>query len=137
VIQAQDEIIFYDGHCALCHAAVRFVVTRDKEAAFRFAPLQGETFQRLVPQSARAGLPDSIVLRTSGGELLTRSAAVIYIFSRLSSGWRGVAKMLRLVPRGVRDWGYDLVARVRRRILPPPKDICPVLPENLRERLES
>lgn len=133
-----DDIIFYDGHCALCHAAVRFVVARDKQAAFRFAPLQGETFQRLVgaTEELPAGLPDSIVLRTSGGELLTRSAAVIYILSRLSRGWRGAAKILRWVPRGVRDWGYDLVARIRRKIFPPPKDICPVLPDNLRERFE-
>jgi predicted DCC family thiol-disulfide oxidoreductase YuxK len=116
---------------------VRFVVARDKQAAFRFAPLQGETFRRLIPQTLQAGLPDSIVLRTSGGEMLTRSAAVIYIFSRLSPGWRTVAKMLRVVPRGVRDWGYDLVAKLRRRVFPPPKDICPVLPENLRERFES
>ena len=136
VIQAGEGIIFYDGHCALCHAAVRFVVARDKHAAFRFAALGGETFQRLVPQSAREGLPDSIVLRTSGGELLTRSAAVIYILTRLSPGWRRTGKILRIVPRGVRDWGYDLVARIRRKIFPPPKDICPVLPENLRERFE-
>ena len=136
MIRACDDIIFYDGHCALCHAAVRFVVARDKAAVFRFAPLQGETFQRLIPQSIQGGLPDSIVLRTSTGELLTRSAAVIYIFSRLSPGWRAAGKMLRVLPRGLRDWGYDLVARIRRKIFPPPKDICPVVPDNLRERFE-
>jgi len=137
VVHPEEEIIFYDGHCALCHAMVRFVVARDQAAAFHFAPLQGETFGRLVPPSALAGLPDSIVLRTRGGELLTRSTAVIFILAQLSPGWRGLAKILRLVPRAVRDWGYDLIARLRRRISPRPKDICPVLPDNLRKRSES
>ena|SRR5437868_1338911 len=136
-MQAGRDIIFYDGNCGLCHATVRFVAARDKAAAFQFAPLRGETFQKLIPQEIRAGLPDSIVLRRSSGELLTRSAAVIYILSRLSPGWQVAAKIVRAVPGVLRDWGYDLVARMRRKVLAPPKNICPVLPEGLRDRFEA
>ena len=54
----QREIIFYDGHCGLCHAAVRFVVARDdREEGFVFAPLGGETFREtlLLPIAGQTG----------------------------------------------------------------------------------
>jgi hypothetical protein len=39
------EILFYDGHCSLCHRSVQFVVRHDRDGtAFRFAPMQWPTF---------------------------------------------------------------------------------------------
>ena len=39
------ERLFYDGTCALCHGAVRFVLARDRDgSAFRFAPLDFHDF---------------------------------------------------------------------------------------------
>ena len=40
------ERLFYDGSCALCHWAVRFVLARDREGrAFRFAPLDSDAYR--------------------------------------------------------------------------------------------
>jgi len=67
---SQTEIIFYDGHCALCHGAVKFVLKHDRSGnAFRFAPLQGATFQSRVPPGRRASLPDSVIVLTEDGTL--------------------------------------------------------------------
>ena len=131
----EAESLFYDGHCGLCHRAVRFVLAEDRDGeAFRFAPLQGETFERMVPAERRAGLPDSIVVETHEGALLVRSAAFIYILRRLGGGWRALAAILSLVPRVVRDAAYDFVARVRYRIFGRPDDVCPLVPPDLRKR---
>lgn len=131
------EILFYDGHCGLCHRAVKFVLKHDKTGkAFRFAPLQGETFGALVPASERATLPDSVIVRTADGVLLVRSAAFIHILRRLGGGWRVLAAILAVVPRALRDAAYDFVARVRYRIFGRRDDVCPIVPAELRKRFD-
>ncbi len=125
--------IFYDGNCALCHGAVRFVIQRlPSECAFRFAPLAGSTFLGAVPEPLREGLPDSIVVQTSTGELLLRSSAAIYIMKRLGRGWRWVAKVMSLFPRRLADAAYDVVARNRFRFFSRPETTCPIIPEKLK-----
>ena len=129
------EILFYDGHCALCHGAVKFVLKRDRTgAAFRFAPLQGSTFVEKLSPSQRAGLPDSVIVLTNEGQLLTRSDAFLHILRRLGGGWRPLAGMFSIVPRALRDAVYNFIARIRYSIFGRKDDLCPIMPPNLRER---
>jgi len=131
------ELLFYDGYCGLCDRAVKFVLKHDRSGnAFRFAPLQGATFQSLVPAARRDGLPDSVVVLTSEGSLLVRSDAFIHIFRRLGRGWRVLAGLLAAVPRPVRDSAYDSVARIRYRIFGKHDDLCPIGPPELRARFD-
>jgi len=131
-------MIFYDGGCGLCHRTVRFAIARDRDGSrFRFAALGGEAFRRFVPAALRARLPDSIVVLNPGGALLVRSAAVIHILERIGGPWRLTGRVLALVPQGIRDLGYDGIARVRHRIFRRPPDACPVTPPELRERFED
>jgi predicted DCC family thiol-disulfide oxidoreductase YuxK len=134
---AQAEMLFYDGHCALCHGAVKFVVKHDRSgAAFRFAPLQGATFQSRTSPEQRTGLPDSVVLLTRSGVLLTRSSAFVHILRRLGGGWKILGDVLSFVPRPVRDAVYDFVARVRYRVFGTKDELCPILPPELRGRFD-
>src|ERR1700735_242776 len=130
-------MLFYDGHCGLCHRAVRFVVRHDRSGhAFRFAPLQGETFRERVFLPQRETLPDSMVVLTGDGSLLTRSDALIYILRRLGGGWKLLAGVLGVIPRPLRDFVYDFVARVRYRIFGRRDEYCPVVPPELRTRFD-
>ncbi|MGH9560429.1 MAG: thiol-disulfide oxidoreductase DCC family protein [Terracidiphilus sp.] len=131
------DMIFYDGHCALCHGAVKFVLKHDRSgSAFRFAPLQGETFEARVAEGARKGLPDSIVVLTDRGEVLVRSDAFLHILARLGGGWSLLASTLRVVPRSVRDMVYNFVARVRYKVFGKRSDVCPLVPAQLRSRFD-
>lgn len=115
------DLLFYDGECGFCHGTARFVRRRDRHGRFAYAPLQGEEFRRAVGEEQRSRLPDSLILLSRERELLTRSAAALYIFSRLPQPWPFYAGVLRLVPRPIRDLGYDLFARFRRKLFPVPK----------------
>lgn len=128
--------VFYDSGCGLCHASVKFVLPRDRAGAFRFAPLDGETFRRLVPEERRTGLPDSVVVRTDAGLLLVRSAAVRRLLSGLGPGWRLLGRLAGLVPARVADLVYDLVARLRRRLFRPPGAACPRVAPDLASRFD-
>lgn len=132
------ELLFYDGHCGLCHGAVRFVLARDPDgAAFRFAPLGGVAFEMAVPAAQRAALPDSMAVLTRGGELLLRSDAAVHVLGRLGGVWRVLGGMLGVVPRSIRDAGYDYVARHRKSWFGEVEDSCPVVPAALRARFDS
>jgi predicted DCC family thiol-disulfide oxidoreductase YuxK len=105
--------LFYDGGCGVCRGAVRFTAKRDRSRLIRFAPLGGETFERLVQSHLRAGLPDSIVILTPEGELLCRSGAVLHLLYRMGPMWHLVGILLSWIPVRLRDWSYDLLARWR------------------------
>jgi predicted DCC family thiol-disulfide oxidoreductase YuxK len=105
--------LFYDGDCGICRGAAGFTAKRDASHLIHFAPLGGVTFKRLVPLDLRTGLPDSLVVLTPGGGLLTRSGAVIHLLHRMGPIWRLVGVLLAWIPARPRDWVYDLVARQR------------------------
>jgi predicted DCC family thiol-disulfide oxidoreductase YuxK len=134
VPRAQTDTIFYDGECGLCSRSVRFVMRRDSGGkAFRFAPLQGETFARTKPQNA---MPETMVVKTSDGQFLLRSSAWVHILRRLGGGWSWIGAMLGLIPRPIRDGVYDLVARTRHRLFPAPVGVCEILSADQRTRFD-
>lgn len=130
-------MLFYDGHCGLCHGFVKFVVKRDRAGrAFRFAPLQGPTLEAMVPAERRAQLPDSIVVLTREGALMARSDAVVHVLRRLGGGWSIAAGVLAVIPRALRDAGYNFVAGIRYAIFGRRDDVCPIVPPDLRARFD-
>jgi predicted DCC family thiol-disulfide oxidoreductase YuxK len=119
---ATTDVLLYDGSCGLCHSSVRLVLAEDASGtAFTFSPLPG---------SDQA----SVIVQTADGRTLTKSDAVIHILGRLGGLWRVIGSVFGLVPRALRDVGYDFVARVRYRIFGKTKDACPLLPADLRAR---
>jgi predicted DCC family thiol-disulfide oxidoreductase YuxK len=128
--------VFYDGDCGFCHHSVRFLAARDREGAFRFAPLGGPTFLRLVPEAARQNLPDTLVLHSADGRLLVQSEAALHCLRRLGGGLRWLAALGALVPRPLRDAAYVAFARVRHRLFARPAEACPVPPGALRARMD-
>lgn len=132
------EMVFYDGHCGLCHRAVRFVLAEDRVGnTFRFSALQGELFAQSVAPSDRKVLPDSVVVRTAAGALLSRSAAVLHIMGRLGGMWRILAGAASLVPKNLRDNVYDRIASVRYRLFRAPAEVCPIAPRELQARFDA
>lgn len=133
----RTEELFYDGYCRLCQHAVRFVLAEDTTgAAFRFAPLQGETFRARVTPEQRMGLPDSVVVQKSDGTLLMRSDAILYVMTRMGGVWRVLAAGMKVIPHGVRDFVYNIIARIRFRVFGRREDLCPVVPPELRARFD-
>ena len=104
---------------------------------FRFAPIGGPTFQRTVPAgTVRESIPDSIVVIPEPGCILVRSDALICVCRHLGGSWRFVAVTLGLMPRMIRDFAYDVVARNRYRLFGRLDDSCPVMPVEWTNRFD-
>jgi predicted DCC family thiol-disulfide oxidoreductase YuxK len=110
-------IILFDGVCNLCSGVVRFVIARDPHAHFRFAALQSDAARRACAEVGAtppvAVDPDTIIVVVNG-RALERSDAALAIAARLPFPWP-LLGIFRVLPRGVRDWLYRLVARNRYR----------------------
>jgi predicted DCC family thiol-disulfide oxidoreductase YuxK len=134
---AEPARLFYDGSCALCHGAVRFVLAEDPEGlAFRFAPLESPAFRKALPGPARDTLPDSLVLLTADGAVHVRASAMREIGARLGGTWRVLSIASRAIPLGSLDRAYDAVARGRHRLFGRTAAACPVPPGELRARFD-
>ncbi len=131
----RGEVLYYDGNCAMCHGFVRFLLAEERSATLHYAPLQGTHFETNVPESQRAGLPDSLIFRTEDGTLHLRSSAVIQILQKLGGLWLVAGWLLRIVPRPLRDRAYDIVGAVRYRIFGRAPDVCPIVTPRLRTRI--
>lgn len=131
----EHTLIFYDGHCGLCHSAALFALRRDPDGSrFRFAPLQGDTLRQSLPASAIADLTDSIVVLGLDGMALQESDAIISVLEEIGGGWRTLGRLCGLVPRPLRDFAYRAIARARRRLFRSPPGMCPVVPTELETR---
>lgn len=113
-------VVFFDGVCGLCNRFVDFVLSRDRQGAIRFAPLQGETARRGVRGEGRGASSetrslDTIVWLDSSSREFVRSAAAVRVLWRLGGVWSLIGWLLWLIPRPLRDVGYRLVAANRYR----------------------
>ena len=124
-------IIFFDGVCGLCNHSVLFVLKRDTRNRFLYSPQQSAYAQKTLPKYG--GNPQDLntiyVLKDAESEnpiLLTKSSAACYILSELSGGWR-LLSYGRFLPRFLRDFVYDCVAKTRYRFFGK-KEVC-MLPE--------
>jgi predicted DCC family thiol-disulfide oxidoreductase YuxK len=111
-----DRLILYDGTCGLCSRSVRFVIDRDPNGMFRFAPLQSPLGERLLRAHGLSGI-DTLVL-IHHGRARVRSGAVLRILRHLRWPWP-LAYGLIIVPPWLRDLGYRAIASIRHRWGPP------------------
>lgn len=109
-----QSLVLYDGECAFCDASVLYIIDRDPEGHFLFAPLQSEVGQAVLREHApkvESGELDSIVL-FDGERTYTQSTAALRIARRLRGPVRLVVAFFA-IPRVVRDFFYRAFARRR------------------------
>ncbi len=126
---AGKTIVFYDGVCGLCNRVVKFLLRHDKHDRFRFAPLQSEFAASLLNKHGiNAADLDSVSLvahyALATEKAFTRSDAVLRAIWELGGIWR-VGEIGRVIPRSVRNWFYDRVARNRYRVFGK-YETCPI-----------
>lgn len=131
-------VVFYDGVCGLCNGLVRFLLTRDRHARLRFAPLQGTLARTaLGPHGYDPSDLDTVYViadrDTPSERVLAKSAAILHALDSLGGGWRGLARAGSIVPVALADAVYDAVATRRYRTFGK-LESCPLPPPEWRTR---
>lgn len=112
-MENDKKIILFDGVCNLCNGFIRFIIKRDAEDVFRYASLQSNIGQKLLlERNIDSQTTDSVVLIEPGVAYYIKSDAALQIGSHLK-GYRSISRILYLIPSGLRNIVYDLIARYR------------------------
>ncbi len=112
-----NPIVLYDGVCGLCNRAVQFLLKRDRHDRLRFASLQSDFAATLLK---RHGVDhqdlDTVYVVLNSGEanetLLAKSDAFLLFTKEIGGVW-SLARFGKIIPRPIRNWLYDFVARHR------------------------
>ena len=108
-------IVLFDGICNLCNASVRFITRHDKNNTIQFASLQSETAKEILSQlNIDSQKIDSIIF-ISNEKMFIKSDAAIEI-AKLLHGFPRLLKYFQFIPRPIRDFVYDLIAKNRYRL---------------------
>ena len=107
------KIILFDGVCNLCDASVHYVIKHDKNDLFRFVTLQSDLGQAILKHiGINPSHIDSIILYEPGVAYYYKSSAALEI----TKGLKGIftlATLSQILPTGVRDFIYDIIAKNR------------------------
>ena len=105
-------IVFFDGVCNLCQGSVRYLIKHDKKGVLKFASLQGNYAKDFVNETEIQSMQS--ILYFDGKMLYKKSTAVLKL-SSLLGGWHQLLLLGYILPRFVRDWLYNIVAKNRYR----------------------
>jgi len=126
-----SKILLFDGVCNLCDSTVQFVIKRDPHAQFRFASLQSEKGQQLIQQYGIANDLNSFIL-IDQDRCYSKSSAALRVMKNIKGPWRLLYGLI-IVPRPIRDAGYDLIAKNRYKWFGK-KEQCMLPSPDIRER---
>ncbi|AZO72586.1 MAG: DUF393 domain-containing protein [Mesorhizobium sp.] len=130
---ADQPLIVFDGVCVFCSGFVQTIVKLDRDKRFRFATAQSPFGEALF---RKYGLPTDNYetnLAVIDGEAFTKLDSFVAVMAALGWPWRA-ARLLLVLPRPLRDWLYDRVAKNRYALFGR-KDSCDIPSAELRERL--
>lgn len=109
-----EDLILFDGDCVLCSRAAHFVHKRDAAQRFKFVAIQSEYGRALATRfGVDADNPETNIAVVDGVAAFKGDAALA-VLARLPY-WRWTA-IVRILPRLLRNWFYDRMARNRLRL---------------------
>lgn len=112
-MENNHKIILFDGVCNLCNGAIQFMIKHDQQDVFRYAPLQSDIGKKLIEErNIDIEKIDSILLIEPGVAYYEKSDAALQIGKHLK-GYRTISSILYLIPDGLRNIVYDVIARNR------------------------
>ena len=125
-------IVLFDGVCNFCSGSVNFIIERDGRDYFKFAPLQSDFARELLTKyRINPAQTDSVVVIENERSYI-RSDAALRIAKNLG-GWWSWLYGLRLVPRVIRDFFYQLFAKYRYRLFGK-RDACIMPTAEIRQK---
>lgn len=104
-------IIYYDANCVYCYNYAIWLIRHGLSKSYEFATLKGAAGQELERRHPGILKMNTVVLQ-EGEHLYFKSTAIAKLLMSLTEEkWIGV--LLTLVPKPLRDFGYDLFANNR------------------------
>jgi predicted DCC family thiol-disulfide oxidoreductase YuxK len=105
-------IILFDGVCNFCNRSINIILDHDQDAHFQFAASQSNAGINLLQQFKLDQKASASVILIDNEKVYTKTDAVIQIAIHLK-GWPSLFSIIKFIPKPIRDFGYDLIAKNR------------------------
>lgn len=125
-------IILFDGVCNVCNGFVNFLIPRDKKDKFQYGSLQSLKVKEMLQQYHYNPDDLSTVILIEKDKLYSQSTAVLKILRQMSGAWPLMYAFI-IVPKAIRDFAYQQIARNRYKLFGK-KDSCMVPTPELRAK---
>jgi predicted DCC family thiol-disulfide oxidoreductase YuxK len=114
-MSATAPVCLFDGVCVLCSGGVQYTLRHERDHEMRFVAIQSREGRALAQRhGVDPDQPDSFLF-IENDVVMRKSDAVLGVVAHL--GWPArLVLATRIVPRPLRDWLYDRLARNRYRL---------------------
>lgn len=112
-MKQSNPILLFDGDCKICNFWVQFIQKRKPKNKFEFLPLQSDKGKALLIEFKIDSTIDSIVFIWKKKAYI-KSNAAFQIIKQFGFWWK-ILLVFWLIPKPIRDWGYDVIAKNRHR----------------------
>lgn len=117
MIDKNKYYVFYDGDCGFCNFWVQWILENDKEDQYLFAALQSDFGQNFLKErSLKSDDFDTIYLWKPNAFYLTKLDAILKIANTIG-GIYYFANLSKIFPKFIRNLGYDLIAKNRKKLM--------------------
>lgn len=104
-------VLLIDGTCIFCNYWLQKVYKWDKHSRIKFGSIQEYSTYEISKTYPIDKSIDSVVLLYKN-KLYYKSTAILYVLKTIG-GWRSSTIIFFIIPRFIRDFFYDLVAKNR------------------------
>lgn len=126
-------VILFDGVCNLCTASVRFLIKMDKNSKLKFSSQQSESGQEILKEINFNHSKLSSIIFVQGDKYHLKSSAILAVFKLLGGGFYIFYLLLFLIPKPIRDFFYDLIAKYRYKVFGK-RETCMLPPDEWEDR---
>jgi len=105
-------LILFDGVCNLCNASVNFIIKRDNYQHFKFASIQSDAGKQILLQHNKKKHSLTSIILIYNNTLYYKSTAILKLLYILG-GIYSLSVIGYLIPKKLRDWLYDYIAKNR------------------------
>ena len=122
-------IIFYDDNCVLCSHSIQFLIKKDLQNQFLFAPLQGKLAKKSIDLIYIKKLDSFVVL--SNCNSYVKGKAIKFIIQNLKT--LSFYKWVLFIPNPILDLAYSFIGKIRYKVFGKSKN-CLYLNKKLKNR---
>ncbi len=112
----KEPLVIFDGDCAFCNKSVLFILKKDKTNSIKVCSNQSKKAKEAITKHNISADTNNTIIYIEENVVFYKSDAVLNICKKLKGGYPLLFGLI-IIPKFIRDWVYDFVAKHRKKII--------------------
>ena len=109
-------IVFIDDDCIFCNYWGNFILKNDQSNSILISPANSSFFTEIQKKYNTLPNPKETIILFHNNDIFEKSNAVIKI-ARLMKNWHSIIIIGYIIPKIIRDFLYDIIAKNRKSLM--------------------